>query len=511
MEKSTALKEIAKGGSIIFMGYILLGGFEFLYKVVVARFLSPSGYGLLSLGFGVIGFAVTISRLGFFQAFQKFIPEYRTKYAPQNIKGLIFFGFSTTLVIGLLFAVCVYILSDDISVTFFDTQELAQVLRIFSFVIPFFAVLHLFFGLFLSFKRSTERVVLDAVGRGGLPLLLTGAAILLGGDLIDVCYMYLLSYIISVIGGAIISETRIFPVINQKHRKTEYTRIISFSLPLLLVGVLREVMHWSDTFLIGFFMGEYPVGVYNSAHPLASVLLLAIFSLNSLFYPVASELRARGSTQHLRDVYLSVTRWIFMLTFPLFLLFIFFSKDFIFFLFGEEYVQAQYALRILCVGTFVNAFFGAVGILLQIHEKQNFIFKVHIIAAVLNVVLNLLLIPRYGIEGAAAATSTAMVFWNVLYYVKVRSILSVQYDLHYYKKYLFAAFLSLLPFFVVNQIFASFSGLLLGAFLYVIVYFFVLVITKAFSSEDIEILLLFEKKTGLQLTIIKKIIKRASK
>ena len=200
-----------------------------------------------------------------------------------------------------------------------------------------------------------------------------------------------------------------------------------------------------------------------------------------------------------------------MLTFPLFLLFIFFSKDFIFFLFGEEYVQAQYALRILCVGTFVNAFFGAVGILLQIHEKQNFIFKVHIIAAVLNVVLNLLLIPRYGIEGAAAATSTAMVFWNVLYYVKVRSILSVQYDLHYYKKYLFAAFLSLLPFFVVNQIFASFSGLLLGAFLYVIVYFFVLVITKAFSSEDIEILLLFEKKTGLQLTIIKKIIKRASK
>ena len=72
-EKQIALRQIAKGGGIIFIGYIILGSFDFLYKVLIARYLSPKDYGVLSLGLVILGVSVTISRLGFSQAFKKYL------------------------------------------------------------------------------------------------------------------------------------------------------------------------------------------------------------------------------------------------------------------------------------------------------------------------------------------------------------------------------------------------------------------------------------------------------
>ena len=511
MEKSEALKEIAKGGSIVFVGYILLGGFDFLYKVVVARYLSPAGYGLLFLGFAVTGFAVTISRLGFAQAFQKFIPEYRTKGSPEKVRGLIFLGLTITLIVGLLFTFSVYFLSEKISVTLFGTHELIPVLRTLSFAVPAYAVTYLFFSLFLSFKKPKEGVFLETVVRAGLTLVLTGIVIFLGGDLHDVCYVYVLSFVAAAVVGLFILDTRIFPA-TKKGFHIEYSRIVSFSVPLIFVGFLREIMHWSDSFFIGHFSGEYYVGLYNAAHPVAYILLLVILSLNSLFFPVASELYTKGNTKDLREVYITLTRWIFMVTFPLFLLLGFFAEDFLTVLFGANYSPAHNALLILCFGTFVNAFFGAVGVLLQVYEKQNFIFKVQFMAAVLNVILNTLLIPVYGIEGAACATAASMIFWNVAYFFKVKRILKIQYDFNYYKRYVCAAFGSLLLVYGIYQLFTQHIVVFaVEVLLFFIVYFFVLLVTKSFSREDIELLLLVEKKTGLNLNAVKKVIKMLSK
>ncbi len=508
MEKSTALQQIAKGASIVFAGYIITGLFNIVYRVVVARFLSPAEYGLLSLGIGVVMFSATISRLGFFQAFQKFIPEYRTQGATDSIKGLIYFGFSLSIVLGLLFTSIMYLFSEKIALHFFSAEGLIPVLKVLSFAIPLFASLHLLCGLFLSFKKPKEKVLLDAGGRGALLLVMTGVVIALGGTLRDVCYTYVFCYLISVVVGLVAFETKTFSV-KGRPVNTEYKRTISFSLPLLLVGFLMEVLHWSDTFFIGYFKGEYFVGLYNVARPLASLLLAVIFSLNALFYPVASELHAQGRTDHLREVYLCITRWIFVFTFPLFLFFVFFAKDVITILFGSQYGLAHHAFIILSCGMVINTFFGAVGIVLQVYENQTFIFTAHSLAAVLNICMNILLIPVYSIEGAAAATAAAIIFWNVLYFAKVNQILQVQFDLAFYKKYVASALGAQVlsysfHFFVETTV----TWLFLEALLFFGIYFFMLLVTKSFSTEDVEILLLFEKKSGLNLKKLKMILKK---
>ncbi|HDM23024.1 MAG TPA: hypothetical protein ENG20_04490, partial [Methanomicrobia archaeon] len=192
-EKQIALRQIAKGGGIIFVGYVLLGGFDFLYKVIVARYLSPQDYGVLSLGLVILGVSVTVSRLGFSQAFKKYIPEYRTMKLPGKIKSLIIFGLGLSFLISLVVAFSIYLFSGKISI-FFSNDSLSSVLKIFSFVIPFYTVLYLLLDIFLSFKRAKERVLVDVLGRGVLIFVLTLLVIFLGGKLKEVCYIYLFSY-----------------------------------------------------------------------------------------------------------------------------------------------------------------------------------------------------------------------------------------------------------------------------------------------------------------------------
>ncbi len=507
-EKQIALRQIAKGGSIIFVGYALLGAFDFFYKVLVARYLSPEDYGVLSLALIVVGVSMTLSCLGFAQAFRKFIPEYNTKEETGKIKHLLVFGLGLSFVAGSIIASIIYFFTETIS-AFFGSEQLISVLKIFSFVIPFYTIFYLLLYVFLSFKRPKEKVLIETFGRGALIFVLTFIVLFMGGTLIDVSYVYLFSFVISSVLTFLILETKIFSIFKNKIETIDRGRVLSFSIPLLFVGLLGTVLRRSDSFLIGYFMKEYYVGLYNAAYPLAFILILVLMSFNQLFYSIASELYTKKQFNDLKETYGTVTRWIFLFTFPLFLLFVFFPENFIFLFFGAEYKPAYMALIILSFGTFINAIVGAVGILLQVYEKQNFIFKVQSCVVLLNIAMNILLIPRFGIEGAAFATSFCMALWNIINFLKLRTLLPTDFHLAYYLKYAGSAFISLFIFFMLNQIIpANTYTFLLKSIIYGIIYGFFILVTRALKEEDLDILIAFGKKYGLNFKWAKKIFKR---
>jgi O-antigen/teichoic acid export membrane protein len=89
-------------------------------------------------------------------------------------------------------------------------------------------------------------------------------------------------------------------------------------------------------------------------------------------------------------------------------------KDFLLNLFGAEFKQASQALVILVIGQVVNSSTGPVGFSLTMTGKERIVLIVVGISSVLNVILNLILIPRLGIEGAAISTSITIIFWNAI-------------------------------------------------------------------------------------------------
>jgi O-antigen/teichoic acid export membrane protein len=167
-----------------------------------------------------------------------------------------------------------------------------------------------------------------------------------------------------------------------------------------------------DVILLGKFTDFETVAYYSAAIKLTTIISLVLTSVNAVFAPKIAELYSNKDFLNLNLNLKKATRLIFILTIPGIVLLAVFSTVFLSF-FGEGYMQAKNALIILLLGQTVNALCGSVGVYMNMTGKQNTLQIILIISFLLNLVLNWLLIPLYGMIGAAIATSISMVLWNI--------------------------------------------------------------------------------------------------
>lgn len=168
-----------------------------------------------------------------------------------------------------------------------------------------------------------------------------------------------------------------------------------------------------DIILLSKFTDFKMVAYYSVGIKLTTMLSLVLASVNTVQAPKIAELFSLKDYKQLDDLIRKSTRLIMGLTFPGIVIILILS-NFILNLFGEKYIIAQSALLILLVGQSFNALCGSVGTYMNMTGRQNVLQKILLTAFTLNLVLNLVLIPKYGINGAAIATSFSMIFWKVI-------------------------------------------------------------------------------------------------
>jgi len=134
----------------------------------------------------------------------------------------------------------------------------------------------------------------------------------------------------------------------------------------------------------------------------------------------------RGKIEELKRVYQVLTKWIFLATLPLFAMIFLFPEATIGFFFGAKYLEASKALQILALGFMFHVLLGLNGWSLVVIKESGFVMYSTMISAVINVVLNVLLIPTYGIEGAATATAISYFTTNVLNSLRLHQMAKVQ-------------------------------------------------------------------------------------
>jgi O-antigen/teichoic acid export membrane protein len=145
----------------------------------------------------------------------------------------------------------------------------------------------------------------------------------------------------------------------------------------------------------------------------ANVIAFGLVAVNAWAAPLISDLHTRGDHAALQRMVRLAARGIFAFTLPVSLVVVV-GGTWILALFGHEFVRAYTALVILTASQVVNALVGPVGFLMTMTGRQNLAAKILALHAVMMIVLNLLLIPRMGIEGAAVATGFTRVSWNVV-------------------------------------------------------------------------------------------------
>ena len=188
---------------------------------------------------------------------------------------------------------------------------------------------------------------------------------------------------------------------------------------MMLSSLMLFLLNWTDIFMLGAMVSEKEVGIYNLAYRLASLAMLVIISLNIVLAPKISQLFKQNEIKELHSTIVKSTRLVILLTTPLVLGLIFFS-EFILGLFGQNFIQGKTTLIIIALGVLINVSTGNVDQILNMTNHQKILQNITIFGFILNVILNYLLIPKYGIEGSAAASLVTNALFNLtcLYFIK---------------------------------------------------------------------------------------------
>jgi O-antigen/teichoic acid export membrane protein len=192
-----------------------------------------------------------------------------------------------------------------------------------------------------------------------------------------------------------------------------YKDIIKRSAPMAVSAASFLLMQSLDIMMLANFTNYELVAYYGSAVKLTMIIALVLASVNSVITPQIAELFSSEKMAVLKDRIIKGTRLIFIITFPMILV-LAIMPTFILGFFGENYISAKNALWILLAGQAINSICGSVGVYLNMTGKQRPFQRILVSALILNVVLNYFLIPEFGMSGAAIATSTSMILWNII-------------------------------------------------------------------------------------------------
>ena len=369
-----------------------------------------------------------LSKLGMDSLIVKQIPEYKAK-GINGVERLIY-----RRLIGLVgfFSVCISLLvyySSGLISDFFQNPNLEPSVQIVAFAIIPSVIL----SMNAESLRGLEQIKFFAYLQNGTVMLLAVLGLVVGGSLIDSAsdtpiFVYFIAVSVVALFSLFIMS-KALPKSTSEVKLNSVKASLKLSLPMLVSGTVFMVMNWTDVLMLGYYGDEGQVGVYNLCFKLASIITFAQFAINSYAAPKISSYYHANKFDELKTLISKISWLNFIISVPFFLVLLIFGAQ-ILPLFGAEFESGIVVLLLLIVGQLVNALSGPVLYILNMTGKEFVARNIVLIAALINIVLNLILIPKYGIIGAAVAAMVAMLVWNLyalVYIYKNYGFLTVVY------------------------------------------------------------------------------------
>lgn len=394
----------------------------YLVQVYLARWMGRTEYGIYeyTISWSLI-LAIPVG-LGLPRAVLRFISEYRVRESWEELRGLLLSSWQITIVVGIVLSLgsmeIISVLNCHHSLVY------APILFTGVWLIPLQALLQLHEDM----ARGLDNI---SVAYGPSKVLLP-LFVLLGGfflfnsehhlSSIAMIRMALLVILVVVIFQFIYLWFKFDREIGEVKPTYLPRQWLLVALPLLLTRAFDTLLEQLDIIMLGGLTGTETVGAYTAAVKTAIWTSFIFSSLNLVITPTYGILYTENKHEQLQEVALKVTLWAFVPTLIIGITIFAFSQPLLN-LFGSGFSEAEWALRLLVIGRFLDVVFGTTGNLMMMTGYQNKLAIVLGTCTLINVVLNALLIPLYGVVGAAIATTSSLIIWNVwLLIVLIRNI-----------------------------------------------------------------------------------------
>ena len=417
-----AAKKFAFDVGWVFTSSIFVLLLHFLQKPIMARYLGPDGLGLFSMVTMIAGIIMLIAGLGIDNAIVKYVAEYKDD--KNKLHTLFSSAFITMAIFGVVASIVLFIFSNKFA-SIFDMPSLSHLLKIYAFVLPFSLMYGTILG-FLNGLREMKYYSFLTTLNSTMIFLFILTFLFLGFGIKGALVGDMLALIVvTVIAGAVMKKFVHFVISDYiENAKT----LTAFGSRLVGANMIGQIYNYIDIIMIGYFLTSTEVGYYAVAISLSKFFWLVPKAMATVAYPAISEYWAKNDLQAINKLVDKSTKYSACILVFAGMSVIFFAEDIITFLFTAEFLPAVLPLTILIIGTVTSGILRSVGGIFASVGKVNLVLKITAIGAIGDVLLNILLVPVYGIIGAAIATAAAYVLFTVILIYFLRKELTIKLD-----------------------------------------------------------------------------------
>ncbi len=405
-------------------------GLVFLTSFALAYFAGAETYGLYTYVFAIVNVAAGLSILGFDNLLVRDVAKYHTAGEQEALKGLLKTAFIASFTLASILtliggAVLVWGAFPLMKWGWIDTQTLIE-LKNNGFVfllglicIPLVALIKLNAAALIGLKKVVEGQLPEGLLKPLLFLVLLLGFWLFYGTLNGalVLLAVTLAILFSVLFGlrwlyanfkSIFQLTATISI-----RLSTFNPYLKAAFPFFLISIFTLIKLNVDKILLGTLIDYQELGIYNIALKLSELIRVLLVMVHTVIAPLIVNLHTENNLGELQRVVTWSARIVLLVSAPLALLFIFFGQ-WILSWYGADFVAGYWAIQVLCVAQLFNLATGFGASLLMMCGAEKWAFGAQVAAFMVELILHLLLIPQYGLNGAAMAVAIGVVFYNVL-------------------------------------------------------------------------------------------------
>ena len=413
-------KDVLKGTSLAAIAKIVSVVFTFMTSLITARYYGAEVLGTLAIIGSVLAIFSVFALMGMNTAVLRLIPEYLQKYSVSSAYAVYQKSLSIVLGLSLLSAIVLYGISPLLAESVFHKAYLEFFLSLAALFIVTQAVLAYNREAIRGLQNIKVYAIMQFLPSVLTFLLIAVVTFFFYNKYNPVYVMFAVSFLISSI--TLILMRYLFKLTSNENEEKyvpSRSELMTLSFPMFLTTTMNTVIGQSDILILGVMRSESEVGIYAIAFMFAMVTSLLLGLINSIAAPRFSQLYYSGKMDELKSVAQKSTKLIFWSSLPIMLTYLIFGVYILDF-YGEEFTAGYYALVFLSIGQFVNALVGSVGNFLNMTGHQKDFRNIVTFGALLNIVLNLILIPNYGINGAAFGTMISISLLNIIAAITIK-------------------------------------------------------------------------------------------
>lgn len=394
-------------------------------SVISTRLLGVELYGVFSLLTSWGNLLADFARLGSSDTLLRFIPKYNATDKSQMISRAVSFTLIASVSISLLFTVAVFFSSSYISGLLFRTKEYSSFIMMYSPTIVFTTVYIVFISVLHAYKEQKyvvyARDIMSNVSKLLTLILFAFLGLKLSAALFsnlarDLTILFLCFYFINKFHNNSLKKSK-----EKYEDKKEFTK---YSLTLFGSNLFNKYTMRLDIILLGFFRLAYDVGLYSVALKIQPFIYMFSSSMALIFSPIVVELFEKKDISNLGFIYKRVTKWTALVSTPIVLVIVIFNEN-ILRIFGSDFLPASGALIVLSAGSLFADMFGLSGQVINMIGKPMVNLINSVVLTVIMILSFVILIPAYGIVGAAVSYSIGLFVINILRIIQVYKFIKI--------------------------------------------------------------------------------------